>query len=378
MKILLFHATAGHGHKKVADVIMQTFHKRGLSETDVRSIDALDLSAWYFRKSYPAIYFNAVKYIPKLWGWFYENLDHAWLYRIVRPFRSFGNACAGRKLLRFAKQEKPDLIICAHFFTAELFATAKKKGKLDAKLLTVITDFFPHTFWVNEGTDYYWVMGEPGKASLKKRGVKEEQIIAGGIPVGYEFQPCGKKAELLRRWNLPADRLTLLMTSGSFGLGKQKQMLESLASVADRVQCLVVCGQNKKLKTELDAAKFPFPVRTFDFVNFMADLMEVSDLIVAKTGGATTTESLAKGVPMVVTDPIPGQETRNADYLRLQNAAFFMEKPEQLLLIVKAVLQQPQLLNAKKEEIRKVAKPNAAEDLATFVLSGFSSHAPRT
>lgn len=366
MNIRIFHATAGHGHKKVAEVIAQTFQKRGRETVQV--LDVLDETPGLMKVVYPASYFYAVKYAPKLWGWFYEMLDKPAFYRWVYPIRRLHNALMGASLLRKLQKEQPDVLVNCHFFTAEHFAHAKRKGLLKAKLITVITDFFPHSFWVNEGTDYYWVMGEEGKKELIRRGVAESQIIAGGIPVAEVFKPTGRKESLLQRWNFKKDRLTLLFTSGSFGLGPQEAILKELAPFKDQIQCLVVCGNNKELQQRLQSQTWPFPVQVFGFVDFMADLMEASDLMLAKSGGSTTTESLAKGLPMIILDPIPGQETRNAQLLLARNASFSMSEPAQIKTIMKAVLENPKLLQNKHLEIRKMARPNAAEDFVTFIL----------
>ena len=57
MKVLLFYANAGHGHKQVAQTISGELKKRGLSDQDVKLFDALDFTPAFFRKSYPAVYF---------------------------------------------------------------------------------------------------------------------------------------------------------------------------------------------------------------------------------------------------------------------------------------------------------------------------------
>lgn len=368
MKIHIYHANAGHGHRKVAEVTAEALHAKGLSAQDVKVFDGLDFTPGYFRSAYPATYYYSVKHIPKIWGWFYETLDLPKIYGPVRGLRSIYNHAMGKRLIEEVRREKPDVVLCAHFFTAELFASAKKRGEIQSTLITIITDFYPHTFWVNEGTDYYWVMGEEGKKDLLGRGVSAEKIIAGGIPVAPAFKPLGRKNEILKKWNLDPDRFTVLFTSGSFGLGKQAMILKEMEPFKDKIQCLVVCGNNKQLETDLKREQWPFPVQVFGFVDFMPDLMEASDLMLAKPGGSTTTESLAKGLPMVILDPIPGQESRNAKLLLENNASFTIAEPFQIRPILKAVLEQPQVLKDKHAIIKKIARPNAAEDLADFVI----------
>lgn len=368
MKVSIFHASAGYGHQRIAEVIAECFRARGLKPEEVVVEDALHKSAFYFRALYPATYFYSVKYLPDVWGWFYETSDNARVYRALRPLRQAFNAFHGRRLLKEVLQAQPDVIVCTHFFSAEVFSRARREGKIKSKIIVVITDFYPHTFWVNEGTDTYWVMSKEGSDELKKRGVPSEKIQVGGIPVHPQFQTSGRKKEILKKWGFEANRFTLLLTSGSFGLGPQAAILRELAFFSDRIQCFVVCGRNEALYKSLKDSLYTFPVKIFGFVDFMHELMEASDLLIAKSGGSTTAESLAKGIPMVVLDPIPGQETRNAHLLKERTAAFFMRRPEQIQTILQAIFDQPDLLNAKRKVIHELAKPHAREELVSFVL----------
>lgn len=370
MKIAIYHASAGYGHQKVAEVIRDALLAKGVPPQDIRVEDALDYTSPVFRTSYPAIYYYCVKWFPGIWGWFYEVLDHLGIYACIRPIRSFFNRLEGLKLLAEVKREKPDHIICTHFFSAELFSRAKKEGRIDSKITVVITDFAPHTFWVHPATDYYWVMTEDAKSDLIRRGIPAEKVQAGGIPVNPQFKPTGKKEEILKREGFDPSRFTVLLTSGSFGLAPQGKILRAMEQFKDRVQCFVVCGNNKQLKDELDRERYAFPVKIYGFINFMPDLMEASDLVIAKSGGATTVETLAKGLPMIIFKPIPGQEKRNADYLKAKHASFGMEEPEQAEIILKNIFDHPHMINDKKGIIREIARPESAGNFADFILNG--------
>ncbi len=372
MKIAIFHAEAGYGHKKVALMIEKMLRSQGAG--DVQLHDILEKTSAFFRRTYPAAYFLAVKHAPRLWGWFYDVLDLRWFYGLVRPLRSLTNRIEGRRWLAWARQEQPDFLICTHFYSAEFFSRLKREGKISAKILVVITDFAPHTFWVNPGTDFYWVMTAEAKAELVRRGIAAEKVIAGGIPLDPVFKPQGRRVEILQAQGLDPARLTVLMTSGSFGLGPYEEILRGMQAFRDRLQAIVVCGQNETVRKKLQGLPFLFPVKIFGFVDFMPELMEASDLLVAKAGGSTTVESLAKNLPLILFGSIPGQETRNADYLKTRYAAFAMEKPAQIEIILRNVLENPALLDQKKKAIRAIARPDAAADLARFVLKGERPH----
>lgn len=367
MKVHIYQVPAGHGHKKVADVIAQKL-KATVPNVSVETLDALAFSAPWYNRFYTGIYYHSVKRTPDLWGWFYETLDKPSAYRFITPIRTYWNRFIGKEFIEFVLKEKPDIAVCTHFYPAEVLGILKQKGLIKTKILTVVTDFHVQTFWINPGTDFYWVMSDEGKDHLISQKVPAQQIIVGGIPVDEKFSPKGNRSEILNTWNFSAHRLTLLLTSGSFGLGNQKELLKHLSEFKDQIQVFVVCGQNKVLKEELERENWPFPVQVFGFIDFMSDLMEASDLIIAKPGGSTTSESLAKNLPMVVMQPIPGQETRNAQVLAKRHAAFFMKETSDIRIITKTILSNPEVLSEKKREISRLAKPNAVSDIVQFVL----------
>ena len=370
MRIAIFHASAGHGHQKVAEAVREGLRASGVQEKDILLKDALDETPRWFKTNYTSLYYYSVKHTPRLWGASYELADHGFSYRIFgRPMRRLVNGLIGKRLADLVIHEKPDAVINTHFMAPEIIGHLKVMGRIDSFLLTAITDFAPHTFWVNPGTDAYWVMSEEGKEDLERRGIPEEKITAGGIPVALRFRPTGKKEEILKKEGLEQNRFTLLITSGSFGLGPAQEVLEGLREFAKAVQVIVVCGRNEKQRKALENWRPRFPLKVHGFVSHMDELMEASDLIVAKPGGATTSESLAKGVPMIVLEPIPGQEMRNACLLKERNAAFFLGKSSDVPTLLKGILDYPAVLDEKRRSIQKLARPNAAIELARFVLS---------
>jgi len=368
MKIDILHATAGEGHRKIAMAVREGLTRSGRSDLQVRLLDCLDYTDALFKKTYTPFYYWAVRHAPSIWGWSYDILDHACVYKTLRPLRSLTNSAHAKPLLQDIVKNQPDVIVSTHFMPPEVLGRAKMKGLIRSKMITVITDFYPHTFWVNPGTDRYWVMADETKQDLIKRGVPEGIITAGGIPVAPAFKSTGRKIDILKKYGLEENRFTLLLTSGSFGLGPQETILEELKAFKDKVQCFVVCANNKELKAILENKTYPYPVKIFGFIDFMPDLMEASDLMVAKSGGSTTSEALTKGVVMVVMEPIPGQETRNVKLLKLRDAAFFLKKPHEIYGIVKNILDDPTALQKKRDAIQRLAKPNASEDLVKMIL----------
>lgn len=369
MQIAVLHASAGHGHARAAAAIREGFLACGVPDRDILLLDALDETPAWFKKIYTSSYYYSVKHSPRAWGFAYDLFDREGFYRWMgRGGREWLNSAVAQNLVRRMVREKPDALLFTHFLAPEVLGRVKEEGQLSSFLTTVVTDFIPHRFWVNPGTDHYWVMSEEGKENLKNRGIRAEKITPGGIPVSLRFRPQGRKKEFRKKEDLFEDRFTLLITSGSFGLGPTAEVLDILREFGDALQVIVVCGLNDDMHHFLQTKNYPFKLRLYGFVSHMDELMEASDVVVAKPGGATTAESLAKGVPMIVLHPIPGQEAGNAKLLKERNASFFLEKPGDIRVILKGIFDYPQVLEEKKRSIQALAKPDAAVELARFVL----------
>ncbi len=368
-KILILYVDAGQGHRKVAEAVAEELRSRNILGLQIEVFDALKKTNWLFRRSYPFTYHHMVMWVPWLWGFFYYFTNLRAVYFLIAPLRSFWNWLQSGTLRHYLKQKRFDCIVFTHFFPAEVCATTKKKGLLNSKLITLVTDVIPHAVWQNPGTDHYWVMADESVTALTKNGILPSQIHAGGIAVSSEFLKKLDVPALKSKFGLHPDRLTILFTSGSFGIGPTEAVLNSLEPLGNGVQALVVCGNNQVLFSSLNQKRFSFPVILFGFVNNMYELMSVADLLVAKPGGATTCESLVKNLPMVIMSPIPGQESYNAEWLVNHKAAFQIKDTNEIKDIVSKILNQRDVLNSMRQAIKGIAKPQASRDIADFILN---------
>ena len=367
-KVLILYVDAGHGHRKVAEAVGEELKSRTIPELHVEIADALEKTNWMFRRSYSQIYFRLVLWVPWLWGFFYYVLNVPFVYFLVAPLRSLWNQLQSQKLRNYLKVERFDLILFTHFFPAEVSATAKRKGQIQSKLITIVTDVIPHCVWQNPGTDYYWMMAEESVEVLAERGVPRNQICAKGIPVSCEFLKQNDVVALRNRFGLKPGRLTILFTSGSFGIGPTEAVLDSFKELGEKIQVLVICGKNRVLFETLNQKRFSFPVILFGFVDNMYEIMSVADLLIAKPGGATTCESLIKKLPMIIMSPIPGQESYNAQWLLSHRAAFKINRMTDIKNVIAQILQQPNVLESAKQAVERIAKPCATADVADFIL----------
>ncbi len=367
-KVLFLYVSAGFGHRKVAEAVYQELALRREKGVELEIFDALEKTNFLFRNSYPSFYHWMVMHASWLWGFCFSLTGASFVYPLISPLRTLWNWFQSFELRRYLQQGQYDYIIFTHFFPAEVCATLKRRGKIKSNLITIVTDVMPHRVWINPGTDHFWVMAEESAKILTARGVHPNQIHIKGIPVSTHFLEPIDRSMILKKLELDEHRLTVLFSGGSFGMGPTEEVLNSFSEIKDKVQAIVVCGQNRALLHTLNSKKFSFPVRLLEFIDNMHELMSASDLLVAKPGGATTCESLIKGLPMIMASPIPGQETQNADWLDSCRAAFKVNHSSKITTIVKHMVHNPASLVLVKNAINTIAKPNATKDFVDFIL----------
>ena len=89
------------------------------------------------------------------------------------------------------------------------------------------------------------------------------------------------------------------MLVGEQGFGRDKifNMLKSIIENFPNLQIIAISGKNEKIKQQFDAlvenTNSNNTVKVLQYTNKIPELMSISDLVITKPGGLTTTESLA-------------------------------------------------------------------------------------
>lgn len=365
--ILILHATAGAGHTRAAQAIAAALQPAGRS---LRVVDTLDCTSAIFRRLYVKSYIDLVQKAPELWGYFYDKSDvvkpHS---KRVRARLAFDKLNA-RSFQRLLAETRPAVIIGTHFLPLELLADLKRRGQVRVPVHAVITDVSPHAFWVYPQIEHYHVATPAAARELARKGIPAGRISVTGIPVDPIFAGRTPAPEARARLGLP-EKPTVLLLSGGFGIGPMQQMLASFGESRGHLSLVVVAGKNAGMEQECRAlaAKLPVPARVHGFVNNMHELMDAADLIVTKPGGLTTAEILAKGKPMALVAPIPGQEQRNCEYLLEEGAAVRLYDVADSAHYLEQWLADAGRMQRMAAAARSIARPEAAQEIAAALIA---------
>jgi len=360
MKILVIHATAGAGHKKAAEAIFHGLQAK--SGCDARLVDALDYTNPLFKKTYPEAYSFLVTRLPWAWGFFFCVLDLPWLQPLVHAVRRLYNGLNARALQNFLIQEQFDVIITTQFLSAEVSAYLKRTGRIKSKIICVVTDFDVHRIWVNEGIDFYTGACEYTKNKLIALGVAPEKVLATGIPTDAKFGLQPDVVALKQKLGIQNKGLTVLIATGSFGMGP----IEELMTLLQKYNLLIVCGHNKELYERLKPLA-PQNTHVLGLVNNMDELMAVADVMVTKPGGLSIAEALVKKLPMIFFSAIPGQETNNIKVLSSFEVCQGQSSLPQIAQTIQEWDAHPKDLDAFRLRMSELSKPNAVADIISLL-----------
>lgn len=369
-RILVLSASVGAGHLRAAEAVEAALREVAPQAT-VKNLDVLEMTNRLFRQLYGRFYLDLINLAPHALGYFYDMLDLPSRAGKRDRLRLILQKLNLAKFIRFLKEGRWDLVINTHFLPAEIIASLRKKGAIQLPQVTVTTDFDTHRLWVNQPCERYFTATTEGALYLQSWGVPAGDIDATGIPVHPVFSSVKDRNGLLAKHGLDADRPVVLQLSGGFGVGPIAKLFEALLAVEKPMQLVTITGRNEKLKAQLQKMRGPdrHRVKVLGFTREIDELMAVADLVVTKPGGLTTSETLARGAVMVIVNPIPGQETRNSDYLLESGAAIKANNTVVLSHKITSLLSDPRRLAALRDNVRRIARPRAAFDVVERSLA---------
>ena len=370
-KVLLLSASAGAGHVRAAQAVEKAFRELGAAE-EVRHVDTLDYTNKVFRHLYAKAYLDMVQSAPAALGWLYDRLDQPWQNERRRLALDRLNTRPFVKLLR---QYRPDITVCTHFLPAEIISWLKAKERLTNPQAIVVTDFDVHAMWLCHHYEQYFVALEETRVHMERLGIPADKISVSGIPIDPVFSRPKDKGEMRAKHGLAQERVTLLISAGGFGVGSVEHIIEALGALEHAAQVIAVCGRNEELRAQLERrgeAQAPdgrVLLKVIGYTTEMDELMAASDILIGKPGGLTTSETLARGAVLVIVNPIPGQESRNSDYLLENGAAIKVNNIPTLTWKVQSLLADEPRLARLRENARRIGRPRAAYDVAEKALA---------
>ena len=369
-RVLLITASVGAGHNQATKAILELLRQRS-PQLGVDVIDSIDMVPRFFRAYYAGGFAIAVSKLPRSYGVGFWISD-----RPQRPGRCLNERVrlwTERRMLRrlgeHLRANRYDLIVNMHFLTPPYITRLGRRGWELPPQWVVITDIEVHRFWYSEGVEHWFAPSEYSAAKLHRWGIPDGRVTVSGIPVHPKWTAPLDRSKILQEWRLPADKKIVLLAGGAeFTCGPVAKMARDIVEACPEAYVVVLGGRNKKLLADLASMpESPGRLVGVAFTDRVHELVEVCSIMVTKAGGITTTECLAKGTPMILMRPVPGQERGNAQYLASQGAAVVTRDFKSVTAELLRLLKDPEALAALAGNARRLDKP-ATETIVSEIL----------
>ncbi|MFA5383446.1 MAG: glycosyltransferase [Eubacteriales bacterium] len=375
-RVLVLSVSIGEGHMRAAMAVKEAILKRD-PYTEVNILDTFRSTNPIWDKMVSNTYMEILRITPAFYGYLYRLAEKESILQGTarEEFNRVLNVVTAPRLNQLLNVYSPQVIICTHPFPIGVLNRLKERGEYTGLLVGILTDFTVHPFWVFPGVDLYSVAAEEIKMTFKDYNFNLDSVHACGIPISSCFLNSVDKSEIKSKLSLQRKLKTILVMGGGLGMGPISDIVKALGDGSIPCQVIVVTGYNETLRAKLErmAPGFRNPVKVLGFADNVHELMSVADLMIGKAGGLTCAEALAKGLPIFIVDPIPGQEVRNAEFLCRAGAAVQAGNIKDLINKAEEFLNEPRRLQKMSVSASHMGKPLAAQSVIRIIESYIDS-----
>ena len=207
-----------------------------------------------------------------------------------------------------------------------------------------------------------------------------DRILFTGNPVRQNLLHITlTRQEAAQQMGLDPAKRTVLIVGGSLGARSMNesvlQQLELIRQQTD-VQFVWQTGKyySEAIAQQLKERTCPPNLHVMDFISDMAVAYAAADLVVSRAGAGSISEFCLLGKPVILV-PSPNvaedHQTKNAMALVQKDAALYVpdaEAPDNLLPTAISTVKNSKKLQALSQNILRLARPNAASDIADEVI----------
>lgn len=379
MNILLFYASYGSGHLSAASAIEQ-YIKEHYPNHKTLKIDCVEYINRSINKISTSAYKNIILKTPLLWGQVYKLLKNDAILDITQ----FSNRFMAKKIFKLFEDFEPDLVISCHPLGGQITAFLKSHNKTNCKLATVMTDFASHKQWLigKDYTDYFFVSNIEMKTSLISEGIFPNKIYVSGIPISPNFYKNYDKESIYNSLKILKNKKNIIFFGGgSLGLSSSTNVQNILTSLLqatnESYQIIIISGKNQKLYNEFQKTitntNHTSNTKLINFTTQIPELLPITSFVITKPGGLTITECITSNVPVILINPIPGQEKENAQYIVDKKMGIWIKTNKPTPEYFQDILNDDKLIKEIKNNQKIYSHLNSTQNICNILINNEKS-----
>ena len=371
-KILFLISDTGGGHRAAASAVAAALKDQAPGRLEIVIEDVWqDHTPWPYNR------------LPKLYPWLAGG-SGMWLWRlgwevtmrvpIHSLFLFFATWFTKQQLARYFDKVQPDLIVSVHPFLNHIGIAGVRHAGITCPVVTIVTDMIDvHPLWICGKMQRYYVSTEQAYAQAVTLGADPQRVEVHGQPIGLQFEPelRPSRQALLAQLDFVQNKPIILLIGGGDGLGRLYPIAREIATSLSMVQLIVIAGRNQTLYDRLTDSEWEVPTRVFGFVENVAPLMQVADILITKAGPGSLNEAFSVGLPILMFSHVPGQEIANVKFVEARRAGTYQSDLRQIVSTLCQWIATPSLRQAIAAESAALARPYAARNIARSILHHF-------
>lgn len=341
--------TAGNGHNSAARAMKNRLEQVGIEckLVDIVKEYTSSLNTWTIDKGYNL----SVGYLRPIYDAFYKAyLVHDPKKASVAPTQKTVKKM-NAALLKTIYDFKPDVIYGTSFYCGMALANLKRVYDIPAQVVCCMLDYVVSPFWessIDSGA-YLTITNDDFRQTLLDKGFSNDKLVSTGIPVDEKFLKFIDKREAREKLGLKQDVFTVFVFYGGGHWRGGYSVLKKLVKNFKReLQIVIVNGRDEKTKAKIDKEMSKYPsnitVKNIGFSKEVDLIMSAVDVMIGKGGGLSATEAVSKGLPLIATKKLPGQEFYNIKYLQEKGTALTFKNAKELLKHVNDIYDHPEKL----------------------------------
>ena len=356
-KVLLITGSFGNGHIQVSNNLKDEFKKN-------YSSDVLIVESDLFLEAHPNLtpilkemYLYSFSYFRDIYGYlYYAGKRH----KNMSSYRYFSY----NYLRKLVEKESPDIIVSV-FPTPALSLLEST----DIPIVNIVTDYYFHKSWLTKNAYRYFVANEDSKMAFVEAGVNSDKVKVFGIPINTNFDEKVDKKSWYEENNLLLNKKTILLSAGAFGVTNNFEDVISNIMDIGNLQVVIICGKNNQFKMRLEKNfEGKKDIEIIGYTNDMREWMQTSDVLITKAGGVIISEALASTIPLILLNPVPGQERENAKYFERNGLAKIAYTESEIIEHLTYFLNEENLILV-RNKMNTCYIPYSTENVCKAILS---------
>jgi UDP-N-acetylglucosamine:LPS N-acetylglucosamine transferase len=350
-RAVIFSARVGAGHDAVARELAARLSEAGLR---VDRHDFLDTLPFGLGGVVVGAYQRMLERAPWTWRLLYSGLENGPLLRFQARLVA---ALAGRGMCKRLPADTA-VVVSTYPVASQVLGSLRQREKVQAPVLTYLTDFSVHSIWTNPHIDRHLAVHQVPAGQARQRGIEAVTVVSPVVDRRFTPATPQSRAAARVRWGLPQDARLALLVGGSWGAGDIERTVADIEATGTGTTCVVVCGRNEALRHRLLAAGIK---HAYGWVDDMPSLMHAADVLVQNAGGMSVLEAVASKLPVITYRSIPGHGLTNAAALDEAGVARWVRHDAEL-----AEALEEALLPAERSGARRPDGPAAVRSVVAL------------